>query len=452
MAAAHACLNGYLAGVWLVELASVVSASALPAAIGDALGMAFSGGPLEPQLLDYLRRKELLLVLDNFEHLISPAALDLLCQILKQAPGVKLLVTSRARLNLAAEWLYDVSGLAYPSNDAHSTGATEAYPAIQLFIQRAQRIRPGFGPDRADAAAVERICRMTEGLPLAIELAASWARALSPAEIAAELGRGMASLGSAARDLPERHRSLAAVFEHSWMLLPVQERAILAQLAIFRDGFDRAAAESVAGATRPMLQALVDRSLLRVSGQERYTLHPLVQQFAGEKLAQQSEEIALEARTHHAQHFATLVSRREHDFHGAHDRQALAWMLEEAGNIRGAWDWGVQQADTGLLEPFLESLLSQIAAQAGDFAGAEAHLQRALTVARTTGNRLDTVKTLIQLSELQVTRGNLAAAERSLREAAALGQEIHAENLLVRVAAGLADLAVAAGRHQEGPI
>ncbi|MBM4459670.1 MAG: hypothetical protein FJ011_18230 [Chloroflexi bacterium] len=326
----------FLNGVWLASLAEVAQAPALPAALADALGFAFSGArSLEPQLLDFLRRRELLLVLDNFEHLIAPAALDLVCQILKHAPGVKLLVTSRERLNLTAEWLYDLAGLPFPANGGDPTD----YPAVQLFEQRAQRVRPGFALTADTAPAVTRICQMVEGLPLAIELAAAAMRTLSPSDLVAELSDGLSSLTSAARDLPERHRSLAAVFEHSWALLERSAQNNLAQLAIFRGGFDRAAAEAVAAASQPMLSTLADRSLLRIGRPGRYDMHPMAHQFARAKLAQHTA-IYQQTRERHARYFARLVSQHEAQFHGQQDRQALARMQLEADNIRAAWDWG----------------------------------------------------------------------------------------------------------------
>jgi predicted ATPase/DNA-binding SARP family transcriptional activator len=343
----------FLNGVWLASLAEVAQVAALPAALADALGFAFSGaGPLEPELLDFLRRKELLLVLDNFEHLISPPALDLVCQILNHAPGVKLLVTSRERLNLAAEWLYDLAGLPFPANG----GDPADYPAVQLFAQRAQRVRPDFALTDDTTPAVARICRLVEGLPLAIELAAAAMRTLTPADLAAELSDGLSSLASAACDLPERHRSLAAVFDHSWARLDATERRSLAQLAVCRGGFDRAAAEAVAAVGPAMLQALADRSLVRVGRGGRCDMHPLVQQFARDKLAQR-EPACAQTCDRHARHFAALARGHEAEFYGEKDRQALARLLLEADNIRAAWEWGVGRADPTLIEPFVESFL-----------------------------------------------------------------------------------------------
>lgn len=376
LAATRTLVDSFLDGVWVAPLAAAAGPGDLLSAIADGLGIAFSGSSSpEAQVLDYLRRKELLLLLDNFEHLIAPPALTLVCRMLSEAPGVKLLITSRARLNLAAEWVYDVPGLPYPTTDAD---AVETWPAVQLFVQRGQRIRSDFALTTEVAPAVAQICRLTAGLPLAVELAAAWMRTRSPAEIAAELGRGLDSLASTAYDTPHRHRSLAAVFEHSWSLLEPGMQTVLAQLACCRSGFDRSAAQAVAdavppaigatatpgaassahrGAVETALQTLVDQSLLRMDAAGRFDMHPLVQQFAAEKLAQCAPRLIEGARDRHARHYAALAGQHEHEFHGAQDRQALQWMLGEADNIRAAWDWGVRQADVELLEPFLESFL-----------------------------------------------------------------------------------------------
>jgi predicted ATPase len=266
---------------------------------------------------------------------------------------VKLLVTSRTRLNLAAEWLLDLAGLPFPAIGDHSNA--RAYPAVELFVRRSQRVRPELGLDASTGDAIARICRLTEGLPLAIELAAAWTRNLTPAQIADELARDVALLESTAYDVPERHRSMTAVFDRSWELLTGAEQLALAQLSIFRGGFDLEAARAVARVSAPLLQALVDRSLLRVDETGRFGMHPLVQQFAGGRLAQRPEANAAASR--HAQHYATLTGQREHEFHGDQDRLALQWMQREFDNIRAAWDWGVRQADTALIEPFLESFL-----------------------------------------------------------------------------------------------
>lgn len=354
--AASQCAPMFLNGVRLVQLAGVEDANAFPWALADALGFVPAGAePPEPQLLNFLRQKELLLVLDNFEHLIAAPVLDLLSSILHQAPDVKLLVTSRARLNLSTERLYDLAGLPFPpDNDSRQA---DEFAAVQLFVRRSQRVRPDFALSSSSLPFVAHICRMTEGLPLAVELAAAWTRTMPPAEIAAALESNIALLASTAYDVPARHRSMAAVFEHSWRLLNPATLAALAQLSVCRGGFDQAAAQSVAGAGQTLLQTLVDHSLLRVDGNGRFDMHPMIRQFTSGKLADGPEDVACATRERQAKHFAALTVAREHEFHGEQDRQALQWMLREADNIRAAWEWGVRQADGDLLESFLESFL-----------------------------------------------------------------------------------------------
>ena len=192
--AAAAAEPAFLNGVWLAQLAGVDNPAALPWSLADAVGLPLAGAePPEVQLLNFLRHRELLLVLDNFEPLIGKAALDLVWRILQQAPAVKLLITSRERLNLAAEWLVDLAGLPFPAGSGH--GDAQAYPAVQLFVRRSHRVRPDFVLDAGAGEAVARICQLTEGLPLAIELAAAWMRTLPPATDCRRAGEWISATG-----------------------------------------------------------------------------------------------------------------------------------------------------------------------------------------------------------------------------------------------------------------
>jgi predicted ATPase len=219
---------------------------------------------IEPreQLLRFLQDKHLLLLLDNFEHLLEGAGL--LPELLAAAPKLKLLATSRLRLDLREEWLAPLAGLELPPGEgALPIWATlEDYSATRLFLQCVRRLRPGYRPADADVPEVVRICRLLDGLPLGLELAAAWTRTLSLPAIAAELARGLDLLATTLRDVPPRQRSLRATFDHSWRLLSARERGILRQLAVFRGGFTREAAAAVAGATLGDLAGLADASWL----------------------------------------------------------------------------------------------------------------------------------------------------------------------------------------------
>ena len=285
--AARAHLADFPDGVFQVRLVGLASPQSIVPTVAAALGLRF-GGRREPkrQLTDYLRGRTVLLLLDNYEHLLEGAGL--VVDILRAAPKLKVLVTSRERLNVKGEHLLSVDGMAYPGADA-SDGPTDgsgvppaaqdllAYDAVRLFVSGARRACPGFDP--ADHALdVARICNALEGLPLALLLASAWVGELSPSQIAGELsdgaGHGLDLLETGWRDVPSRHRSLRAAFDHSWRLLSGQEQEIFAALSVFRGGFDGAAAEAVAGAWPADLRRLVDRSFVQRLPPAPARLHP----------------------------------------------------------------------------------------------------------------------------------------------------------------------------------
>ncbi len=347
-------------GVCFVPLAGVATSDHILPAVADAAGFTFYGAaaPMR-QLLDYLQTKRLLLVLDNLEHLLAGASL--LAEILAQAPGVKLLVASRQRLQLQGEWVFAVPGLTYPvraaapDDEAAGAAALESYSAVALFVQCARRAERSFRLTAANRAAVLRICQLVEGLPLGLELAAAWMRTLPPAEIAAEIERDLAFLTASAPDLPERHRSLQAVFDHSWRLLTAEERTALARLAVFRGGFQRAAAQQVAQATLPLLSGLVEKSLVRHDA-GRYDMHELTRQYAAARLhADPPTEAA--TRDGHSDYYLALLHAREADLRNARQKEALDELTAEIDNLRAAWDWALTQGRLSALRQATTSLM-----------------------------------------------------------------------------------------------
>ena len=342
---------GFAHGVAFVPLASVGSVEVAIPAIAGAIHLRFYG-PDDPkdQLLNCLREKQMLLCLDNLEQLLVEAPLqasivELVLEILQRAPGVKLLVTSREVLDLQGEWVFDVRGLAFPG--AESRGKPDEYPAVALFIQRAKRTSPGLAFHGEDLAAIAHICRLVEGVPLAIELAATWLRMLSPAEIPKEIEGGLGFLSASVRDLPERHRSMRVVFDHSWQRLSAREQQVLSQLSVFRGGFSRQAAEQVAGASLPVLSTLVNRSLLRRAAAGRYELHELVRQYGADRLAADACAQA-SAQRRHCDCFLALAEAG-----GAGSRQVdqkvWLWCLEvELENLRAALGWALEQGEIEL--------------------------------------------------------------------------------------------------------
>lgn len=330
-----------------VPLAPLSAAAQVAPAIAAALRFSFRGQapPLE-QLCGLLREREILLLLDNAEHL--PELADIVAELLAATPRVQILVTSRERLHLQAEWLIPLDGLALPPADA-SPAELEQASAARLFVQRARAARPDFSLEQAPPEAVARICRLVEGLPLAIELAAAVAQSRPCAQIADELTRSLDVLRVELRDLPDRHRSMRAVFEQSWALLSPAEGALLSQVSVFRGGFSPAAAAAVCGDGEPVeatLAALAARSLLRASDDGRYATHELLRQLAAERL---EPAAAAELAKRHARYYLALAGHHEPGLLGADPRPAAAALRVERDNLRLAWAWAVEHGDTAAL-------------------------------------------------------------------------------------------------------
>ena len=342
----------FLHGVYFVPLAPLSSAEFLVPTIAHALDFAFSGRQ-DPkvQLLDYLREKEMLLVLDNFEHLLD--GVPLILEILRHAPEVKVVVTSRERLSVQAERAFDVRELAFP--EEHVTAGVEAYSAVQLFCERAQRVRADFSLAAA-TTAVTRVCQLVRGVPLGVELAAASVALFPCDQIADQIARSLDVLEATMRDVPERHRSIRAVFEHSWKLLSEQEQRVFRKLALFRGGFESRAAQAVAGASGWILSVLVDKSLVRKTLQDRYEMHELLRQYAAEKLCEHPREKE-ETRDRHAEYYAEFLCQRAEHLKGARLKKALEEINVEIENVRLAWQRAVDRGKAGLLEKSLVSLL-----------------------------------------------------------------------------------------------
>jgi predicted ATPase/DNA-binding SARP family transcriptional activator len=331
---AHQEGSGFRQGAILINLAPLNTAELIAPTILTSLGVSLRDQQ-EPvsRLLDYLQDQELLLVLDNFEHLL--AGITLLIGIIEHAPNVTLLVTSRERLALRAEWLAELQGLDYPHEMVSQS--LEAYSAVNLFVQRARQVQPQFKLTGSEAQAVVSICQQVEGLPLAIELAAASIPYRSCAEIADEIESGLQVLSATTRDLPERHRSLRATFEYSWRLLSEEEQCTIRRLAVFRGGCSEMDAEHIAGATPATLIALQNKFLLRRPLADRYDMHELLRQYAREKLVEAAEEDLIRA-----QHIAYFVQRVENANAALLSSEQLVWLerLElDHDNFRAALDW-----------------------------------------------------------------------------------------------------------------
>ncbi|MFN8495209.1 MAG: tetratricopeptide repeat protein [Caldilineaceae bacterium] len=298
LAVAEQAVDEQMLNAAFVPLAAATSPETMLLSIADALALPLTGvvAPLN-QIIEQLHEQPVLLVLDNLEHLLVTALAEPIAEIIvtliSNAPTVKLLVTSRERLDVQAEWVVELQGLALPA--AHPSGDCEA-SSVTLFLQRTRQANVKQTFTQSDLAAVTRICQLVEGSPLGIELAAAWTPLLACTEIVQEIERSIHFLETSARGVPARHRSLNAVFEHSWQLLSAQEQKVLRQLSLFRSGFTREAAQAVAGASLHQLAALISKSLVRRNADNWYVLHELIRQFAALRLQAAGETAATEER------------------------------------------------------------------------------------------------------------------------------------------------------------
>ncbi|HLG09574.1 MAG TPA: tetratricopeptide repeat protein, partial [Gaiellaceae bacterium] len=331
-------IDRYQHGVHFVPLVGVPAPDLLAPAVAESLQFqvdsAHSAISASDQLVDYLRERATLLVLDNFEHLLD--ARDLLTEVIEQAPQVELLTTSRERLQVQSEWVLDLEGLGNGNGHAGDSAA------VRLFVDRARQVDSGYALSDAERPHVERVCDLVNGMPLGIELAAAWASTLPCSEIADEIERNLGFLETSMRDVPERHRSLRAAFEGSWRLLSDDERRVFSRLAVFRGSFARDAAAAVAGAGLPELHGLVSKSLVRRAGLGRFELHELLRQYAGERLAAEQAELA-DARESHARFYLGMVAARAEALLAEHMMEARDELRLEVDNLRVAAEWAVTQ-------------------------------------------------------------------------------------------------------------
>lgn len=347
-------LGSFPDGVWLVELEAVSEPALVPASLAAALGIGESAPlgvsaeparPLADKITDYLRGKELLVVLDNCEHLIDACA-QVTGKVLKAAPKVRLLATSRERLGVGGEALLAVPPLGVPYPQELDLGQIARSEAVQLFVDRATDVRHTFALDPSTAAAVCHICRRLDGIPLAIELAAARVRMLPAAEIAARLDDSFGLLTSGNRGALPRHQTLRAAIDWSYGLLSEPERELFGRLSVFAGGFTLAAAEEVCGdeGTGPAgvlepLSRLVDQSLVisEDRGQARFRMLETLRRYAGERLRESGTAEILQRR--HAECFLALAERAEPMLRGPRQAAWLRTLESDRDNIGAALDW-----------------------------------------------------------------------------------------------------------------
>lgn len=320
-------------GVYYISLASIEDPDLIPIVLADTLKFSFYGpGNYTEQLANYLHRMNAFFVFDNFEHLRVEGS-KFLAFLLNRTHHIKMLVTTRERLNLIAETVFEVNGLPVPP--VGTTENVDSFSSIQLFLHNAQKIYPRFVLG-SDVSSVMRVCQLVDGLPLGIILASSWVRVYNCPEIAQEIERNIDFLTTSAPDVAPRHHSLRAVFDNSWQLLSQEEQFILRRLSIFRAAFTSHAAHGICAASPLILASFVDKSLLHRRQDDRYEMLATFHQFIADKLEDAKDEYAL-IKAKFCEYYAGFCNQKQIEINSPVQRKALDEFTSEMDHIRYAW-------------------------------------------------------------------------------------------------------------------
>jgi predicted ATPase/DNA-binding XRE family transcriptional regulator len=487
---AHSVREHYAGGVAFVDLAPLREARLVPSALAAALGVREQGRRSQREaLVAHLRGRQLLVLLDNAEHLLAAVAEEV-AALRAACPGLRLLVTSRVALRLQGEQLYPVPPLALPAlgNDL-SVAALGEVPAVALFVQRARARRPDFALTGENAGAVAALCRRLDGLPLAIELAAARVGVLPPAALLARLDRALVVLTGGARDAPVRQQTLRNTIDWSYMLLSPEEQTLLARLSVFVGGCTLAAIEGVCGADAELdvlerLTGLLDQSLVRQEGkaedEPQFGMLETIRDYARERLAGSGEREAVRRR--HAAWYLALAEQAATALQGSRRALWLSRLSREADNLRAALHWAQERGEAALglrlalaLTPFwkiqgqltegehwLTAVLKSDAARAplqqatallkagelvlarGKQRAATELFAQSLALYREHGDRHGGSEALSHLADTLLAQGDDERAVDLLTEHVTLGRE-HGEQAILATA--LSHLAMRAGRH-----
>ena len=433
---AHTLLGSFPDGVWLVELESVTDPALVPHALaapfgirdGSSLGMGPENPkPLAEKLVDYLRGKDLLLVLDTCEHLVGACA-QIVGNVLRTAPKVRFLTTSREHLDVAGEALLPVPPLSTPGVHDVSPEQLDRSDAARLFADRATAVQPAFVLDAASSPAVSLICRRLDGIPLAIELAAARVRMLPPQEIAARLDDRLGILTSGNRSTLPRHRTVQAAIDWSYRLLSEPEQELFARLSVFTGGFTLEAAEQVCANTPlqsssvlELVSRLVDQSLLvpGMSRQARFRMLETLRAYAAARLAESGATASLQRR--HAQYFLGFAEQAELHVRGPRQGEWLRRLGLDHDNLTAAIDWASSN------EPEVAVRISSALAHYWLIGRHRSEVRQRLTQAVDAAQRVSPavrVKALAWAAQLANVEGSLDRSAPLAREAYELSKNI----------------------------
>lgn len=487
---ANAVLNDFADGVFFVPLAPLTDPDLVASAVATTLAVREQGNQgLADLLKEHLRARELLLVLDNFEHVVEAA--PLVGELLAACPRLKVLATSRTVLRLAAEHDYAVPPLAVPDlARLPDVASMRQYDAVALFIQRAQAAKADFAITNESAPAVAEICARLDGLPLAIELAAARIRLFPPHALLSRLSKRLQVLTGGARDLPTRQQTLRGAIDWSYGLLNEGEKRLFARLAVFAGGCTIEAAETVCDAGGDLgmdaldgLSSLVEKSLLQQVGENepRLVMLETIREYAAERLEESGDQD--QVRRHHTQYYLLLAEEAEPELTGPDQRMWLDRLEVEHDNIRAGLRQAFDQGDvevglrlvaavwplwyahahfregmrwleqglaqgTGVSEPVLARALAgggTLARLQGDYPRAVAMHEESLQLLRGVGEKLDVARALSSLGQALEKEGDYERAKALFEEAIALHRELGNKRGIIRSLGFLAWVAVKQG-------
>ena len=334
----------YLDGIVYVELAPVDNPDKIPFAVADALNYTFyAADPPVKQLISFFKERKMLLVLDNYEHLLEGA--DFTAQIVSACPRTSVLVTSRARLGIEGETVLDLKGLS----------SAQDGPALKLFWEQASKYTGGREFDEEEKKAAVDFCTKVEGLPLAMELAAPWLKVMNVSELVKEMEAGADILKNSKAGA--RHSSMRSLFEYSYSLLNDMERRIIGRLSVFTGGFGRIAAVKITGASLSELMSLADKSFIKVSAPSRFTMHELIRQYAAEKIEAQQADLAA-IKHAHSGYFIGFMKGLHGQLLGPKQKENMELVGQDQGNITMAWYYALQEKNFETLMDIAEPVFN----------------------------------------------------------------------------------------------
>lgn len=325
-------------GIYIVHLDALSDAKQIPGAIAQTLDISLKQNDISQQIISFINSKNILVILDNFEHVIAGASIC--SDLVSNCPNLTLVVTSREALNIEEEYSLEITGLSRPASLTLSLEEAQTFPSLKLFEDRVKRSKLNYQLNLEDLPHLINIITFVEGLPLGIELAAASTSVMVISEIASELQRNLDTLYSNARDVSTRHQSLRATFEYSWNLLNTKEQCILKQLSICVGGFTRQAASAIVNADIPTLSSLVDKSLIKLSETGRFERHMLIYQYTHELFQVDLQQAAVEAK--HATYYTNLALEAEPQLIGKKQLEWLNALELEHDNMRVALNWNLR--------------------------------------------------------------------------------------------------------------